>query len=114
MLQPADFGETKRFISFPLGTLMSPKWLVLTSSMQHRLKPMTVIKHPVASEKEQALVTRLGVSSEHTVVDLGAGTGTFAIQAALAGACVHAVDVSQAILTYAQSKAQQTGATKIQ
>jgi ubiquinone/menaquinone biosynthesis C-methylase UbiE len=35
-------------------------------------------------EKEQALVTRLGVSSEHTVVDLGAGTGTFAIQAALA------------------------------
>lgn len=47
-------------------------------------------------------------------MNLGAGTGTFAIQAALAGACVHAVDVSQAILTYAQSKAQQTGATKIQ
>ena len=64
-------------------------------------------------EKEQALVTRLGISSGHTVVDLGAGTGTFALEAALAGASVHAVDVSQAMLTYAQSKAQKAGATNI-
>lgn len=64
-------------------------------------------------EKEQALVTRLGISSGHTVIDLGAGTATFAIQASLAGASVHAVDVSQAMLTYAQSKAQKAGATSI-
>lgn len=65
-------------------------------------------------EKEQALVTRLGIASGHTVIDLGAGTGNFAIQASLAGASVHAVDVSQTMLTYAQSKAQQVGATSIQ
>ena len=40
---------------------------------------------------------------------MGAGTGTFAVQAAMAGAFVHAVDVSQAMLTYAESKAQEAG-----
>lgn len=64
-------------------------------------------------EKEQALVTRLGISPKHTVIDLGAGTGTFAIQASLAGASVHTVDISQAMLTCAQSKAQKAGATSI-
>lgn len=64
-------------------------------------------------EKEPALVARLGIVPEQTVIDLGAGTGTFAIQAALAGALVHAVDVSQAMLTYAQSKAQKAGASTV-
>jgi len=64
-------------------------------------------------EKEQALVTRLGIAPGHTVIDLGAGTGTFAIQASLAGACVHTVDISQAMLSYAHSKAQQAGAKSI-
>jgi len=41
---------------------------------------------------------RLGIKAGHTVIDLGTGTGTFAIQAALLGAKVYAVDVSQAIL----------------
>lgn len=45
-------------------------------------------------EKEQALVTRLGILPGQTVIDLGAGTGTFAIQAAMAGASVHAIDIS--------------------
>ncbi|BAU14324.1 methyltransferase type 11 [Leptolyngbya sp. NIES-3755] len=64
-------------------------------------------------EKEQALVTRLGISANHTVIDLGAGTGNFAIQAALTGSSVHAIDVSRAMLIYAQSKAQKTGAPMI-
>lgn len=64
-------------------------------------------------EKEQALVTRLEILPGQTVIDLGAGTGTFAIQAALAGASVHAVDISQAMLTYAQSKAQKAGANTV-
>lgn len=64
-------------------------------------------------EKEQVLVTRLGIAPGQTVIDLGAGTGTFAIQASLAGASVHAVDVSNAMLTYAQSKAQKAGASAI-
>ncbi|MER3434228.1 MAG: SAM-dependent methyltransferase [Leptolyngbya sp. ERB_1_1] len=65
-------------------------------------------------EKEQALVSRLGISSEQTVIDLGAGTGTFAIQAALTGATIYAIDISQAMLTYAQNKAQKAGVTNIQ
>ena len=64
-------------------------------------------------EKEQALVARLGISAKHTVIDLGAGTGNFAIQASLTGASVHAVDISEAMLTYAQSKAQKAGTTNI-
>ena len=64
-------------------------------------------------EKEQALVAQLGIVPEQTVIDLGAGTGTFAIQAALAGAWVHAVDVSQAMLTYSQKKAQKAGASTV-
>lgn len=65
-------------------------------------------------EKEQVLVSRLSIASEQTVIDLGAGTGTFAIQAALTGASIHAVDISQAMLSYAQTKAQKAGAMKIQ
>jgi putative AdoMet-dependent methyltransferase len=65
-------------------------------------------------EKERALVSRLGITSKHTVIDLGAGTGTFAIQAAMMGAAVHAIDISQAMLTYAQKKAQKAGVNNIQ
>lgn len=64
-------------------------------------------------EKEQALVTRLEISTNHSVIDLGAGTGNFAIQAALTGAYVYAVDISQSMLSYAQNKAQKTGVTNI-
>lgn len=59
-------------------------------------------------ETAKALVTQLGIA-KHTVIDLGCGTGTFAIQAALAGATVHAVDVSQLMLAVAQQKAIATG-----
>lgn len=65
-------------------------------------------------EEEQALVTRLGISQQHSVIDLGAGTGNFAIQAALTGASVHAVDISQTMLTCAQSKARKIGTTNIE
>lgn len=65
-------------------------------------------------EKEQALINRLGITSGHTVIDLGAGTGTFAIQAALNGALMYAVDISQAMMTRAQQKARAAGVTNIQ
>ncbi len=65
-------------------------------------------------ESEQALVAQLGISANHTVIDLGAGTGTFAIQASLAGARVHAVDVSRTMLAYTQNRANKAGATSIE
>ena len=64
-------------------------------------------------DREQVLVTRLGISAEDSIIDLGAGTGNFAIQAALAGASVHAVDISEIMLNYARSKAQKAGITNI-
>ncbi|WP_009630554.1 class I SAM-dependent methyltransferase [Synechocystis sp. PCC 7509] len=64
-------------------------------------------------DKEQDLVARLGIAAEHSVIDLGAGTGNFALQASLTGASVHAVDISKTMLTYAQSKAQKAGVTNI-
>lgn len=62
------------------------------------------------TEAEQALINRLGISEKHSVIDIGAGTGTFAIQAALTGAYVYAVDVSQVMLAYAQQKASYANA----
>lgn len=65
-------------------------------------------------ETEQALIERLGIKAGHTLIDLGTGTGTFAVQAALAGAYVYAVDVSPAMLTYAQQKARNANAVNIE
>lgn len=62
----------------------------------------------------QDLIQQLGITAGHNVIELGTGTGTFAIQAALLGAKVDAVDVSQAMLTYAKQKANQTGVKSVE
>lgn len=67
-----------------------------------------------SEQAEQALIEQLGISAGHTVIDLGAGTGTFAIQACKAGAYVHAVDVSPTMLAYAQKKARAANAETIE
>jgi ubiquinone/menaquinone biosynthesis C-methylase UbiE len=59
------------------------------------------------------LLKELGVREGHVVVDLGTGTGSLAIGAALAGATAHAVDISQAMLQRAKAKAAATGARDI-
>jgi ubiquinone/menaquinone biosynthesis C-methylase UbiE len=67
-----------------------------------------------SEEAERELVEWLGISVGHIVIDLGAGTGTFAIQASKAGARVHAVDVSPTMLAYTQQKAHAINAQNIQ
>jgi putative AdoMet-dependent methyltransferase len=47
------------------------------------------------------------------VIDIGSGTGTFAIQVAQRCAIVYAVDVSKAMLDRAQSKAAEAGVSNI-
>lgn len=56
-------------------------------------------------EKEQALVAKLGITSGHTVIDLGTRTGTFALEAARVGATVYAIDISQSMLASGKQKA---------
>jgi putative AdoMet-dependent methyltransferase len=55
--------------------------------------------------EEAALLHRLAIHAGSHVIDLGAGTGSFAIEAAKAGAYVYVVDVSRSMLTYTTQKA---------
>ena len=55
------------------------------------------------------ILTSLGLNPESVVVDLGAGTGTFALAVAPLCRRVVAVDVSPAMLAYLQAQAQQAG-----
>jgi len=55
----------------------------------------------------------LAVQEGSEIVDIGSGTGTFAIEAARRGARVHAVDISQAMLARAKAKAAQEGVSGI-
>lgn len=61
------------------------------------------------TEACQVLIKQLGIKAGDNVIELGTGTGTFAIQAARIGAKVNAVDVFEAMLTYPQQKASIAG-----
>jgi ubiquinone/menaquinone biosynthesis C-methylase UbiE len=56
-----------------------------------------------------AVIQRLALGPEHTVIDMGAGTGAFALHIARRCQWVYAVDVSRAMLDYARQKAERAG-----
>jgi len=56
----------------------------------------------------------LGLGSESVVIELGTGTGAFAIHAARRGARVYAADVSRSMLDYARQKAVKAGLDNIE
>ena len=58
---------------------------------------------------ERELVERLSISPGQVVVDLGCGTGSFALEAARAGARVRAVDVSEKMLDFVRDQAAREG-----
>lgn len=58
-------------------------------------------------EAERALVSRLGIKPEHTVLEYGPGTGAFALAAGETGAAVIGVDISEAMLSFASRKARE-------
>ncbi len=65
-------------------------------------------------EKESnSVIDTLGIDENDVLIDFGSGTGIFAIQAALRGTTVYAVDVSEAMITYAKNKAEKAGVTNI-
>ena len=61
-----------------------------------------------------AVLRELGLNATHTLVDLGAGTGTFALAAAAFCRRVIAVDVSPVMLGLLRQKAAQTGIGNIE
>src|SRR5205823_9062959 len=58
---------------------------------------------------ERELLQRLGLSSDQTMIDFGAGTGVLALEAATICRSVIAVDVSAAMLEYTRAKATARG-----
>jgi putative AdoMet-dependent methyltransferase len=60
-----------------------------------------------------AVLARLGLEPSATVIDLGAGTGAFALVAARRCRTVYAVDVSQAMLAHCRQKAAAAGLDNI-
>ncbi|OHB63002.1 MAG: hypothetical protein A2Y77_10610 [Planctomycetes bacterium RBG_13_62_9] len=64
-------------------------------------------------ETEQ-IVTKLGLGPSAAVIDMGCGTGAFAIHAAEHYRKIHAVDVSGAMLRRARRKARRAGLTNIE
>jgi putative AdoMet-dependent methyltransferase len=67
-----------------------------------------------SAEKDRRIVERLGIEDGDVVIEFGCGTGMFALQAALVGADVHAVDVSQAMLKFAANRAKHSDVSRIQ
>jgi putative AdoMet-dependent methyltransferase len=63
--------------------------------------------------ENEEILERLGIRPDHVVIEIGTGTGAFAIQAAHRCAQVHAVDVSLTMLGYAKKKAAKQGVKNI-
>ena len=60
-----------------------------------------------------ALLRDLGLDARATLVDLGAGTGTFALAAAQISGNVVAVDVSTAMLASLRAKVERLGSSNV-
>jgi putative AdoMet-dependent methyltransferase len=61
----------------------------------------------------EAIMVCLNLGPDATIMDLGVGTGAFALDAALHYKTVYAVDVSDAMLTYTRQKAERAGLDNI-
>ncbi len=60
-----------------------------------------------------AIIQRLGLGKDSVVIDMGCGTGAFALHAAPQCRTIHAVDMSQAMLDFTRREAQRAGHTNI-
>lgn len=62
----------------------------------------------------EEIIKRLGIDSNSTVIDLGSGTGAFALHAAKKCKKIYAVDMSQAMIDYCKQQAEKEGLTNIE
>lgn len=85
----------------------------MQSAGQEHLDPEKVASYDARAqfdpEPDVALLKALGLTGESTVLDLGAGTGTFALRAAPECQHVTLVDPSRPMLTAAAQKAEAQG-----
>lgn len=65
-------------------------------------------------QEAEDIVARLGLDDSATVMDMGCGTGAFALHAAARYRTVHAVDVSAAMLRRTRRKARRMGLKNIE
>jgi putative AdoMet-dependent methyltransferase len=61
----------------------------------------------------EEIIQRLGLDSNSTVIDLGSGTGAFALNAAKKCKTIYAVDISAAMIDYCKQQAEKEGLTNI-
>ena len=61
----------------------------------------------------EAVMALLDLGPDATVIDLGAGTGAFSLNAAPSYRTIYAVDVSEAMLAYTRQKAEKAGLSNI-
>jgi putative AdoMet-dependent methyltransferase len=61
----------------------------------------------------EEIIRRLSLNSDSTVIDLGSGTGAFALHAAKKCRTIYAVDISAAMLEYCRKQAEQKGIANI-
>jgi putative AdoMet-dependent methyltransferase len=61
----------------------------------------------------EEVIRRLGLDSSSIVIDLGSGTGAFALHAAKKCKTIYAVDISAAMLDYCRQQAEKEGLSNI-
>ncbi|MBF0529022.1 MAG: class I SAM-dependent methyltransferase [Deltaproteobacteria bacterium] len=65
------------------------------------------------AKSSEIILQRLGLDSSSIVIDLGAGTGAFALHAAKTCRTVYAVDISTEMLNYCRQQAERDGLENI-
>ena len=66
------------------------------------------------NEETETIIKSINLKKNETILEIGTGTGSFAIEAARHCAKVIAIDVSQKMLEFAQQKAQMMGITNVE
>jgi len=65
------------------------------------------------AKSTEEILRRLALTADSTVIDLGSGTGAFALHAARSCRTIYAVDISAAMLDYCRQQAEKEGVTNI-
>ncbi|MCX9010629.1 MAG: methyltransferase domain-containing protein, partial [Candidatus Methanoperedens sp.] len=66
------------------------------------------------NEETEAIIKSIDLKRNDTIIEIGTGTGSFAIEAAQHCGKVIAIDVSPRMLEFAQQKARMMGVTNVE